>query len=200
MTGAAWLAAIAAYDEAVRIQPEVAGLYGARGTAYMYAGRHDEALADYPMAIEIAPNNAGHWRRRAHAYTIAPTPEPQKGIDDASGAIELDPHHPMGYGHRAIALTQLPTADWERALTDMNRHIELFPDHDPEAHRFRASIHEKLGNYAEAENTAGWPGRAESENRRSQRPPTATTPDCRLHPTLPPGGVWTLAFAGVTGR
>ena len=38
MREASWLAAIAAYDEAIRLQPEVTGLYEARGTAYMYAG------------------------------------------------------------------------------------------------------------------------------------------------------------------
>ena len=151
MRDAAWFAAIAAYDEAIRIQPEVAGLHEARGTAYMYGGRHDKALADYTTAMEIKPEDAGHWRRRAHAYTIAPTLQPHKGVEDASRAIELDPHHPMGYGHRAIALTQLPTPDWQRALTDMNQHIELFPSRDPEAYRLRAWIHENLGNHAEAE-------------------------------------------------
>ncbi len=151
MRESAWFAAIAAYNEATRIQPGVAGLYEARGTAYMYAGRHDEALADYSTAIELDPNDAGHWRRRAHAYTIAATPQPQKGVEDASRAVELDPHHPMGYGHRAIALTQLPKPDWTRALTDMNRHIELFEGHDPEAYRMRAWIHENLGHHAEAE-------------------------------------------------
>ena len=44
MLDAAWFTAIAAYDEAIQIQPEVAGLYEARGTAYMYAGQHDDAL------------------------------------------------------------------------------------------------------------------------------------------------------------
>ena len=62
MRDAAWFSAIAAYDEAIRIQPEVAGLYEARGTAYMYAGRHDEALADCSRAIELEPIDAGHWR------------------------------------------------------------------------------------------------------------------------------------------
>lgn len=33
----------------------------------------------------------------------------------------------------------------------MNRHIELFPSHDPEAYKLRAWIHDKLGNYEEAE-------------------------------------------------
>ncbi len=151
MRDAAWFAAISSFDEAIRIQPEVAGLYEARGTAYMYGGRHDEAIADYITAIEQDPDDAGHWRRRAHAYTVAPTPQPEKAVEDATRAIELDPHHPMGYGHRAVALTELPTPDWQQALADMNRHIELFEGRDPEAYRFRASIHENLGNRSEAE-------------------------------------------------
>ncbi len=151
MRSAAWFSAITAYDEAIRIQPDVAGLYEARGTAYMYAGRHDEAHADYSLAIELDPNDAGFWRRRAHAHTIAPTPQPEKAVQDATRAIELDPHHHMGYGHRAMAYTRLPTPNWEHALADMNRHIERFPGHDPEAYKFRALIHDNLGNAEEAE-------------------------------------------------
>ena len=151
MREAAWFSAIAAYDEAILIQPDVAGLYEARGTAYMYSGKHDEALADYSTAIQIDPNDAGLWRRRSHAHTIAPTPQPEKGIQDATRAIELDPEHAMGYGHRAIAYTQLPTPEWGKALADMNRHIELFEGHDTEAYRMRAWIHENLGNHDAAE-------------------------------------------------
>ena len=33
----------------------------------------------------------------------------------------------------------------------MNRHIELFPGHDAEAYRFRALIHDNLGNHEKAE-------------------------------------------------
>ena len=111
MRAASWFSAIAAYDEAVRIQPDVAGLYEARGTVYMYSGQHDESLADYSHAIELDPADAGLWRLRAHAHTIAPTPQPLKGVQDATRAIKLDPTHPRGYGHRAIALTKLPMPD-----------------------------------------------------------------------------------------
>ena len=62
----------------------------------MYSGRHDEALADYSLAIELEPEDAGLWRRRAHAHTIAPTPQPEKGIEDATRAIELAPDHHRG--------------------------------------------------------------------------------------------------------
>ena len=111
MREAAWFSAIAAYDEAIRLQPEVVGLYEARGTAYMYGGQHDEALADYSHGIELEPADAGHWRRRVRAHTIAPTPQPEKAAEDATRAIELDPGHYMRYGHRALALTHLPTPD-----------------------------------------------------------------------------------------
>ncbi len=151
MRDAAWFSAIAAYDEAIRIEPEVSGLYEARGTAYMYAGRHDQALADYTRAIELDPSDAGHWRRRAHAHTVAPTPQPERGVEDATRAIELDPDHSMGYAHRAVAYTRLPTPEWGNALADMDRHIELFEGHDPEAYKLRAWIHENLGNQEEAE-------------------------------------------------
>ena len=43
------------------------------------------------------------------------------------------------------------TPDWQQALADMKLHIDLMAAPDPEAHRFRASIHENLGNHAEAE-------------------------------------------------
>ena len=120
-------------NETIRLQPEGAGLYEARETTYMYSGRHDDILTDYSLAIELDPANAGLWRRRSHAHTITPTPQPEKGVENATHAIELDPVHPMGYGYRAVAFTQLTTPDWQNALADMNRHIELFPRRDPEA-------------------------------------------------------------------
>ena len=151
MREAAWFSAIAAYDEAILIQPDVAGLYEARGTAYMYSGKHDQALADYSHGVELDPDDAGLWRRRAHAYTIAPTPRPEMAVQDATRAIKLEPGHHSGYAHRAVAYTQLPTPDWESALTDMNQHIELFEGHDPEAYKMRAWIHDNLGNHEAAE-------------------------------------------------
>ena len=105
----------------------------------------------YAQAINLEPDNPLHWRRRAHAYTIAPTPQPEKGVEDATRAIELNPNHAMEYGHRAVALTQLPTPEWEKALADMDRHIELFPRRDPEGYRLRAWVHDNLGNHEEAE-------------------------------------------------
>ena len=95
MRETSWFAAIAAYDEAIRLQPEVTRLYEARGTAYMYAGRHDSALADYSLAIELDPTDAGLWRRRSHAHTIEPTPsarERRTGRHSGRRAESEPPH------------------------------------------------------------------------------------------------------------
>ena len=84
MRAAAWFSAITAYDETIRIQTDVSGIYEARSTAYMYAGRHDQALADYTHAIDLNHNDAGHWRRRAHAHPIAPSPELERSVEDVA--------------------------------------------------------------------------------------------------------------------
>ena len=55
MREAAWFSVIEPTTRPFRIQPNVSGLCEARGTAYMYAGRHDQALADYTRAIELKP-------------------------------------------------------------------------------------------------------------------------------------------------
>ena len=79
-----WFAAVAAFDEAIRLQPDVPGLYDARSTAYLYPRKHNEAIADYSQAIELQPENPSYWRRRAHAYTISPPPQVGKAIGDAT--------------------------------------------------------------------------------------------------------------------
>ena len=146
-----WYSAIAAYDEAIRLQPDSAGTHDARGTAHRYAGNHDAAISDYTTAIELEPHNAAHWRSRAHAHNSGPTPQPEKAVSDATKAIELDPSHHMGYGHRSIALTMLPTPDWHGALADLDRSIERHPKHDPGTYEFRAWINEQLGDHAQAQ-------------------------------------------------
>ena len=111
----------------------------------------------YSYAIELDPAGAGLWYCRVHARTVAPTPQTEQGVQDATRAIELDPTHHTGYGHRAMAYAPLLVPDWQIPLADMNRHIELFTGHNPEAYRLRPLIHDNLGNHAEAEQSRRLP-------------------------------------------
>ena len=61
-----WYSAIVAYDEAVRLQPDSAGVHNVRGTAHLYAGNHAAAIGDYTTAIELEPNNAATGVATAH--------------------------------------------------------------------------------------------------------------------------------------
>ena len=94
MRETSWFAAIAAYDEAIRLQPEVTRLYEAKGTAYMYAGQHHGALADYSHAIELEPTDAGLWRRHSHACTAADHRDTRsRELGTKKGRCDQPPNH-----------------------------------------------------------------------------------------------------------
>ena len=81
-------------NEAIRPQPEVTGLYEARGTTYMYAGRHDDMLTDYSLAIELDPTKAGLWRRRSHACTAADHRDTSsRELGTKKGRCDQSPNH-----------------------------------------------------------------------------------------------------------
>jgi tetratricopeptide (TPR) repeat protein len=61
-----WLEdAIQDYTHAIRLNPEEARYYGARGKAYKKRKLLDAALADYTSAIELAPHTAQYYSSRA---------------------------------------------------------------------------------------------------------------------------------------
>ena len=151
MRDAEWFSAVAAYSEVIHLHPRAASAYAAHGTTHLYGGDHEDAIQDYTTAIEFAPDNPSYWRRRAHAWSTANPPQAQRSIDDATRAIELNPNHHMAYAHRAVANTLLPIPDWHAALADMDQSISLHPQHDSDDYKFRAWIHENLGNHSAAE-------------------------------------------------
>ena len=51
-----WDRAIADYDEAIRLNPDLAETFTNRGTAYYYKGQLGRALKDYDEAIRLKPN------------------------------------------------------------------------------------------------------------------------------------------------
>jgi tetratricopeptide (TPR) repeat protein len=58
---------MAKYDEAIRLNPNEAKAYLARGTAYYDRKYYQEAIADYTEAIRLEPNNPLGYANRALA-------------------------------------------------------------------------------------------------------------------------------------
>lgn len=60
--------AIAAYTEAIRLNPENAQPYSGRGQAYLRKGEFDKAIADYTEAIRLEPQSARAFGGRGWCY------------------------------------------------------------------------------------------------------------------------------------
>src|SRR4030042_6325994 len=60
--------AIAEFNKAIELDPELAIAYSNRGAAYIGKGDFDKALADCDMAIALDPLLAAAYNNRARAY------------------------------------------------------------------------------------------------------------------------------------
>ena len=79
--------AMAAYNQAVRLDPKSAGVYNHRGNAYRRWGRYHLAVKDYDEAIRLAPLLAESYAGRAFAYTLLR--KDKEAQQDVARAVEL---------------------------------------------------------------------------------------------------------------
>jgi Tfp pilus assembly protein PilF len=117
--------AIADFDEAIKLNPNIAKFWSNKGQALGMLGRNDEALVAYNRAIELMPQDADYRNNRG-AVKI------QKGdwqgaIADCSRAIEMNPRQRDAYSNRAFAYSS--TGQYDGAIADSRRALELSPDH-----------------------------------------------------------------------
>jgi tetratricopeptide (TPR) repeat protein len=80
--------AIANFNSAIKLKPDVAGFYHVRAGAYYSNGDFDLAIADYSEAIRIGPT-AGSFSGRAEAYYCKG--DSSWAIADISESLRLDP-------------------------------------------------------------------------------------------------------------
>ena len=121
--------AVAAFSEAIRLDPKLASAYNNRGLAYYDKGDCDKAIADYTAAIRLDPKFALAYRRRGGVYDDQRNYE--KAIADFTEAIRLDPQFAIAYCGRAD--TYEHKGDHDRAIRDSIEAIRLDPQ-SPRAH------------------------------------------------------------------
>jgi tetratricopeptide (TPR) repeat protein len=115
--------AIAAFSQAIALNPQYAEAYNNRGVAYVYKGRYDLASADYERAISIKPQyaqayyNRGVIEGRKGQYNMA--------INDYDRAIALNPRYARAYYNRALA--HYRTGHNDKAIADLSHVIALSP-------------------------------------------------------------------------
>jgi len=93
--------AIEYLNEAIRLQPDFANAYGARGNAYANQKQYQLALDDYNKAILLKPDKAVFFSNRGNVYKDLD--KYQLAIEDYNQAIRLKPDNAPAYHNRGNA-------------------------------------------------------------------------------------------------
>lgn len=139
--------ALASYDVALALKPNVAGIFDNRGTALKMLGRLEEALASHDRAIALDPGqavthvNRGSVLGRLNRFADA--------LESFDRAIALDPASALAHSNRGGALHRL--GRFAEALESHDRAAVLAPKL-AHIHITRGQTLAELGRYAEALN------------------------------------------------
>lgn len=136
--------AIAAFTEAISIDPKYCRAYYGRACVYRLIGKHQEAIADLNDAIRLAPDFMDAYYERGVNYycmkrylaaikdlTVVTTSSPDAGAYQARGGAYLS------------------VGDNASAVADFSESLRLNP-HQPLVYSFRSFAHEKLGDFQKA--------------------------------------------------
>jgi tetratricopeptide (TPR) repeat protein len=134
-------AALAAFDQAIRLRPSYAAAFIARGNLQYDLNHLNSAIADLTEAIRLAPKYASaHIARGIMRYSLG---DWQRSIADYTEAIRLDPKSSAAYNNRALSRAKL--GDKQGAVADYTEAIRLDPK-DTVAYYNRANTLVELGD------------------------------------------------------
>ncbi|MDX2302016.1 MAG: TPM domain-containing protein [Microscillaceae bacterium] len=117
--------AVADYDQAIKLSPQVAELYYRRGLAKYYLKDFQGAVVDYTQSISLNPNNPDAYFDRA--YTKYNYLNDYEGaLADYTQVIAQNPGYATAYNNRGLTKTNLK--DYQGAIADYNLALQLQPD------------------------------------------------------------------------
>ncbi|HUT09936.1 MAG TPA: tetratricopeptide repeat protein [Thermoguttaceae bacterium] len=137
--------AIAAYDEAIQLDPKCAVAYHNRASMWSYKGDNAKAIADYKQAMKLDPQYAGALYKLAHGWFNQR--EYEKAVTAFNEAMQLDPERAdaQAYYHRGVAFDL--TGRYDKAVADYREAIRQ----DAEFSMSYFSLAQLLGTCPEAE-------------------------------------------------
>jgi tetratricopeptide (TPR) repeat protein len=156
----AYYDAIRDFDQAIKINPQSAKTYYARGRllfknknsyfAYSSEGkpidyRWDNAAADFTKVIKLEPDKADGYFSRAYAYEKSEKHE--EAIADYAEAIKLNPAYGSAYNNRALIYSELE--QYGNAIADFGEAIRI----DPKETLYkanRANVYKETKEYEKA--------------------------------------------------
>jgi len=139
------IAGIGAFDQAIRLKPDLVAAYCNRGIAKSKLGRQEEALADFDEAIRINPKDAKSYYNRGMAKRTFGRQE--EALADFDEAIRINPQYAKAYGSRGIAKRKL--GRHEEALADFDEVIRINPQ-DAKAYYNRGIAYQNIEEFEKA--------------------------------------------------
>ncbi len=136
---------LAMLDRAVRLLPDDATVYHARGVAHWHLGQYEQAIADYTEALQLAPNTADVYFERARCSLHLGRTE--EVIADCTEVIRLRPKDGDAFRIRGYCCCNL--TNYERAVPDFDEAVRLNPD-DAVAHKLRGLAYYRLADRVQA--------------------------------------------------
>ncbi|MFN7412359.1 MAG: tetratricopeptide repeat-containing serine protease family protein [Dolichospermum sp.] len=137
--------AIDNYNQAIKINPNLAQAYNNRGLTKYELGDKQGAIDDYNQAIKINPNYAQAYTNRGNAKSELG--DKQGAIDDYNQAIKINPNFAEAYYNRGVAKDEL--GDKQGAIDDYNQAIKINPNY-ANAYYNRGVVYYQLGNKQKA--------------------------------------------------
>ena len=115
--------ALAAHDEAIRLDPQDSIPHIGRGTALGRLGRPEEALAAFDEAIQLDPQNSIPLNGRA--LVLGSLGRHKEALTAFDEAIRLDPDDSVGHNSRGAALGSLGRYEEAIAAFDEANRLDL---------------------------------------------------------------------------
>ena len=138
--------ALADIDEAIKLQPHMAGLYINRAFIRYKLDSYNGAMADYDYALTLEPLNSTALFNRGLLLTEVSAND--LALEDFNRVLELDPDDYRALYNRAMI--HRAKGNTEAAIADITRVAERFPEF-PGALYLRASLYRDRGQLAKAE-------------------------------------------------
>ncbi len=109
-----FLRAIQDYDQAIRLNPQLANAFITRGNAYLDKKDTDRAVQDFDQAIRLNPQFALAFNNRGYVYYYKGHYD--RAIEDYDQAIRLNPNHWLALRNRGNAY--FLAGNYDKAITD----------------------------------------------------------------------------------
>ncbi|TPI19835.1 tetratricopeptide repeat protein [Mesorhizobium sp. B4-1-1] len=171
--------AIAAFDEAIRLNPASSAFHFNRAKSWASKKNYARAIADLDEAVRRDPANAQAYRVRG--MTMAQIGNSREAFADLDKAIAISSDDPKSYFERAVVWE---AKDSDKAIADLDKAIALDPanaDYRKERlsvqiSKSRANGQPVLQSPSAATNQADVPVPAEPQPAKPTPPPTYAPP------------------------